>query len=427
MRISSPSAKVRRLFLALSVWAPCFFSGIARADPVGLRCEYRENPMGIDCPAPRLSWQSDSTERNWSQAAYQVLVATSTEMLRDGSADVWDSGKQTSGESVGIVYGGPALASQTRYYWSVKVWDHRGQVTQAATPAWWEMGLLAKDEWAGAKWISWDDPAEAADRAGIRWIWMPEREEGRPARRIKKIVFNRTFQLEGDPRNAALFLVAKTDFTATVNGREIRGKNGWTEFDRQDITSLLAPGENVIEVSVGFRTPKRIGLAGLVKIEHDDGRIDRIPTDNAWQVREDGATAFDTAQVIGGLDDPEFGGPTAPGDLPGAAARFRRDFELTKAVARARLYVTALGNYRMFINGTRIGADELTPEFTNYNKRIIYQTYDVTSQLQRGENAIAALLGDGWFGSGLGWDGERFYFMPGPTRLLPASGEMKPR
>ena len=118
------------------------------------------------------------------------------------------------------------------------------------------------------------------------------------------------------------------------------------------------------------------------------------------------------------LNDSKFGGPATPGELPGPAANFRRDFKISKSVERARLYVTALGSYRMSVNGSRVGTDVLTPEFTNYNKRIVYQTYDVTALLQSGENVVAAVLGDGWFGSGLGWTGERFYFMPGPTRLL---------
>jgi len=203
-----------------------------------------------------------------------------------------------------------------------------------------------------------------------------------------------------------------------VNGKPIRGKNAWSEFDRQDITSLLVTGQNVVEVSVAYKTPKLVGLAGLVKIEREDGGIERVPTNDSWEYLEGDVTGSARAREIGELDDPKFGGPTTPGDLPGAAARLRRDFEISKTVTRARLYVSALGSYRMFLNGARIGADLLTPEFTDYNKRVVYQTYDVTPHLRAGKNAIAALLGDGWFGSALGWTGERFYFMTGPTKLI---------
>src|SRR3954451_9011597 len=83
-------------------------AALAQAAPVKLRCDYRENPLGIDDTTPHFSWQSDNTDRNWRQSAYQILVASSGENLLAGSADVWDSGKQASDESIGIAYSGPA-------------------------------------------------------------------------------------------------------------------------------------------------------------------------------------------------------------------------------------------------------------------------------------------------------------------------------
>ncbi len=90
------------------VVAIIILASAASATPVHLRCEYLKNPLGINKAAPHLSWQSDSGERNWKQAAYEILVASSADRLRTGKADVWDSGKVDSAESVGISYGGPA-------------------------------------------------------------------------------------------------------------------------------------------------------------------------------------------------------------------------------------------------------------------------------------------------------------------------------
>ena len=106
------------------------------AAPLHLRCEYLENPLGIDKASPHLSWQSDGPERNWRQASYEILVASSAELLRAGKADIWDSGKTTSAESVGIVYHGPRLESRKRYSWKVRVWDAGGQVSESLEPAW---------------------------------------------------------------------------------------------------------------------------------------------------------------------------------------------------------------------------------------------------------------------------------------------------
>ncbi len=159
-------SKLIAAFMAIALLSPAVY-----AAPVHLRCEYLENPLGIDVATPHLSWQSDNTERNWRQLAYEVLVG-SEESLRAGAADVWDSGKVDSTESVGIVYRGPALQSRQRYYWKVRVWDGAGAVSESTGKAWWETGLLRAADWK-AKWIRWKNPEGDADRLGIRWIWLP--------------------------------------------------------------------------------------------------------------------------------------------------------------------------------------------------------------------------------------------------------------
>ena len=75
----------------------------------------------------------------------------------------------------------------------------------------------------------------------------------------------------------------------------------------------------------------------------------------------------------------------------------RRSFRTTSRIARARAYVTARGLYELHVNGKRVGADRLTPGWTDYGKRIAYQVYDVTELLRQGENALGAILGDGWY------------------------------
>ncbi|MDQ1300704.1 MAG: alpha-L-rhamnosidase, partial [Chloroflexota bacterium] len=85
----------------------------------------------------------------------------------------------------------------------------------------------------------------------------------------------------------------------------------------------------------------------------------------------------------------------------------RREFKLDGAIKTARVYVTSLGLYELHLNGQRVGEDVLTPGWTAYDKRIQYQTYDVTGRLHAGENAIGALLGDGWYRGWLGFEGNR--------------------
>ena len=403
----------------------CALSGmLAQGAPVKLRCDYRENPLGMDDTALHFSWQSDNSERNWRQSAYQILVASSAENLQGGNADVWDSGKQSSDESVGIAYGGPALQSRKRYYWIVRVWDANGQESQPSENAWWEMGLLQKSDWS-ARWITRTDPEAAADRAGIRWIWPAGQNELQAVPK-SVFVFQTMVKLKEKPKDAALFVIARGDFKAQVNGVLVGAKHNWHEFDREDMTDFLKPGKNTIDIEVTVAEPNEFGpdagaktvkaaLAALVKIRRPDGAVVRVFTDSKWKVRAQNESKWKKSAVVAELDASKLD-PVPP--LPSPAALLRRDFEVTKSVTSARLYVTALGSYRMFLNGQPVGDDLLTPGFTDYSKRVQYQTYDVTKQVASGKNALAAILGEGWFGSGMTWSGQAYFFQPPPVRLL---------
>ena len=91
----------------------------------------------------------------------------------------------------------------------------------------------------------------------------------------------------------------------------------------------------------------------------------------------------------------------------GPAPMLRRAFTLERPVRSARLYVTSLGLYEVELNGHRVGADAFTPGWTSYNTRLQYQTYDVTSLLVAGGNAIGATLGDGWYRGHLGFNDQQ--------------------
>lgn len=107
------------------------------AEVRGLRCEYRENPLGIDVAKPRLSWILDSGR----QTAYQVVVA-----------GVWDSGKVASDQSVGVEYAGKPLSSGTLYEWKVRTWDGDGKPSNWSKTATFVTGKLNSGDWRG-HWI----------------------------------------------------------------------------------------------------------------------------------------------------------------------------------------------------------------------------------------------------------------------------------
>jgi alpha-L-rhamnosidase len=397
------------------------WAGLAAwAKPVHLRCEYLANPLAIDADVPRLSWQSDNAERNWRQSAYEILVGSSATVLDANKADVWDSGKIDSDDSVGIAYAGPALESRRRYYWKVRMWDTAGNVSESSETAWWEMGLLHPSDWR-AQWIRWLNPDEEADRVGLRWIWI----SGQDAFAVPpqtEVEFRAMIKLREKPTDAALVIAARHSFIARVNGEPVGEKSKWEAFDRLDITNNLIVGKNSIEITVvappsdddaSAKKAVFAGLAALIKIMRADGSVIRLPTNEHWQARLKSNKRWAPVRVVAELADKRLGNPSP---LPQPAACLRRSFPVSKKLKSARLYVTALGSYRVFLNGTRVGDDVLTPGFTDYRKRVLYQTYDVTSLLRSGQNAIGAILGDGWYGSPLTWAGAHI-FSP-PDRLL---------
>ena len=215
-----------------------------------LRWDGRERPLGLIQFEPRLRWVVTAAKRGQSQTAYQVLVASEPGKLQPGRADVWDSRKVASGESINIRYGGPAPQARQRAYWTVRVWDRDDRPSAFAPAAWWEMGLY-DEEWEG------------------QWI-----------------------------------------------GRR--------------------------------------------------------------------------------------GGSAAANALDRSVTHLRKSFVLDGAVARARLYASAFGVYEISLNGRRAGEDVLAPGFTDYHKRVLFQTHDVTSMLQRGENVLGAIVAGGWCTAGLG-------------------------
>ena len=252
LHLSLPRS-VRTLILQLLAVAAVFatvspaFS--AALEATQLKCEYRSNPLGIETRQPRFSWVLESAIRAQRQSACQILAATAPAKLAHGKADLWDSGKMSSSESLNVVYRGKPLQTGQRVYWKVRVWDRDGKASDYSEPAWFEMALLNPGDWQ-AQWIT---------------------------------------------------------------------------------------GES------------------------------------QWPIPE--AEAFN--------------------DHP--SPLLRKEFNLDKPIARARAYVTGLGYYELRLNGERVGDQMLDPGWTTFSKRVLYSTYDVTKQLQKGGNAVGLMLGNGWY------------------------------
>ena len=156
-----------------------FATANGRADslaPTSLHCDDLANPAGVDFQQPALSWVLNPGERGRAQSAYEILVASSTDILGTDMADLWDSGEVKSSQSIQVRYAGKPLVSSGRYFWKVRIRDEQGNVSGWSEPASWTMGLLDPGDWQ-AKWIGLDQPTQTNGRSpdGTLACWRSRR------------------------------------------------------------------------------------------------------------------------------------------------------------------------------------------------------------------------------------------------------------
>ncbi len=387
-----------------------------------LRAEYRVNPLGIDVAQPRLDWLLGSSTRGRKQSAYRILVASSPDLLAGGRGDLWDTGKVVSDQTAQIPYAGAPLADRQRAWWKVQAWDENGQATAWSAPAWWERGLTAGD-WQ-AKWIA--SPVPRASVADAQWIWFPEGDPLASAPAGERY-FRRTFTLPAGASvaDATCTLVVDDEFELFVNGKSLGYEKHWQDIKRFRIGEFLNPGApNVIAVRAVNTSQSPAGFIGDFDVSPSTGAPLHFTTDAGWKSSSSAATGWQNP----GFDDGGWpaaraltafgGGPWGTVPRAGSPAAYLRTHFSGGKIKRARIYATALGLYQLWLNGRRVGADELTPGFTDYRKRVQVQTYDVTALLNDGDNAVGAVVADGWFNGKVGFLDRGDFFGTGPNRLL---------
>jgi len=238
--------------LLMGVWTASA-SGSVMVDD--LRCCNLINPEGI--ASPLLSWKIKTSTEGVSQAAWEVEIASTKELLENGKADVWKSGKQESDEQFGIKPTTDHFAEATGYFWHVRIWDNDQKISPWSSVASFSIGLLNEQSWK-APWITYDRTADTS---------LP--------------YFRKVFRLNN-------------------------------------------------------------GNAPLVK---------------------------------------------------------------------AIVYFCGLGAGELYLNGQKIDSTRfLDPAQTNYEQYALYTAFDVTSRLQKGENCLGVMLGNGWFSQDAAWKGARFSY-----------------
>lgn len=366
----------------------------------------RRDPLGIDDPRPRLSWRMTGSE-GAVQTAYQIMVASTLKKLRASDADLWDSGRVQSADCTGVAYAGDALASRQRCFWRVRVWDHAQRASGWSAPASWEMGLLDETDWVG-DWLAVEGPIERDDReAGVRWV------SGTTAARAQPCAFRLTFRSGAGEGLLTVMADGKLSRLA-LDGRPIplpeRDPNGYGDPPAVAFPLILGPGDHTLTAEVvtrGGPSGEGVGSIGAqLRIPAPDGGLARIV--DGWETRAKGQDGWTPAPPRD--SQPHFPWPPTPARL------LRRAFRLSGKPGVARLYVSALGGYRLWINGRRVSDDELQSEGSEYRRHVPYRTYDVTALLREGDNVIGAIVGDGFYASYQSPDG-RYAYGPAPRRL----------
>jgi alpha-L-rhamnosidase len=379
-----------------------------------LRCEYRVNPVGLDVAAPRLSWVLEGDGRGLRQTAYHVLVAASPEALAAGRGDLWDSGQVASDATIHVEYAGRPLQSRMAAHWKVRVWDQDGRVTAWSEPAAWTMGLLDHADWQ-ARWI--------ADAASVETNQARRPHNGYHSAFVGSADTRQRVTLDlGQARRFAalrLWPARPYDWQPDTPGFLFPLRFQLEVADLADFADARVvldqtaadvpnPGANAWLARCEPATARHVRLTVTRLRERDAGQF-------AFALAElellDGETNAAAGAVVRGLDTIESGGwartnlvdgvtqTVPPGAGPGAlpATLVRKSFTVEGPVRRATAYASALGLYEFRLNGRRVGDDLLAPEWTSYRRRVQYQVHDVTALLQPGTNAVAALLGEGWY------------------------------
>ena len=309
---NSCRSPVAHTLLAVAASALFAVANAASVAPVNLKCEYLENPIGIDAAKPRLSWvlvPTQPTARGQRQTGYRILVASSPEILRRDKGDVWDSGMVESDNSQHVVYEGKRLRSNQECYWKVRVRDERRTLSPWSKPARWTTGILDASDWS-AKWIG-------TGQSFVRKQGWPPPDNTMPDPWLRRV-----FVLDAVPKRAIIHVASVGYHELYVNGKRVgdgvlapctTDHTKRARYVTYEIAELLRRGTNVIGLWLGtswsifppYQTtdkPAAPIVLAQADIEFGNGRSTRIITDDQWKWHPSPNT------LIGMWDFTNFGG-----------------------------------------------------------------------------------------------------------------------
>lgn len=253
-----------------------------------LKTEYKVNPIGLGCSAPRLSWsiESEDGKRGLVQTSYRIKCAASQADLINSSDLLWDSGIVQSESSTHVEYKGKPLESGQRVYWRVVVAGNDGLKPKWSESSYWEMGILDNSEWV-AKWIETGVAEDVSDSVPCPYL-------------------RHSVCLEKDVVKAVVYISALGLYELRFNGQKVGDQlftPGWTSYEKRvqyqvfDITTLVRKGENVVGAILGdgwYRSyfgwegkknlyGEKTALMAQIRLSYTDGSTGLIKTDGSWK------------------------------------------------------------------------------------------------------------------------------------------------
>ena len=263
----------------LSVLAFALGLNAVAQEATDLRTEGMKEPLGIDNTVPHFSWKITS-EQPFCQEAYELEVATSPTLLKEGKPDIWASGQVGSPQQVMVAYAGTPLKARQLYYWRVRSGD-------------------------GEKWTPWSTPQRFSTGIvkpeGMRGTYI-----GLGLGEKQSILVRKTFQADKKTGTALLYVNSLGYHEAYLNGKPVSQAvltPAVSQMDRRsqivtyDVTPLIKKGKNtlVIWAASGWykKNTFRAAFEGpLVCADLDlqtaEGNITLTETDATWQGRPGG-------------------------------------------------------------------------------------------------------------------------------------------
>jgi alpha-L-rhamnosidase len=377
---------------------------------VNLRCEYLNNPLGIDIQHPRLSWELISDANNKKQKAYQILVSTDSAALTLDKADAWDSKKKVGATTNQIAYQGKQLKPFTLYFWKVRVWDETGAPSSWSQIAHFLVGPFSQKDWT-AQWIGEKETPVAPEN--VYYIHTGYRSENSNKADVNKWIIidlgaeqsfdeiklyplqknEKLFPLRFGIETASNNKFSKSTVLADESGNDVTvqestpyakkfsaAKGRYIRLKVTKLPLIKEPnyGYGLAEIEV-LSNGKNIALNKQVQVS------DYMVEHGNWEAN----LLTDGYLRPTGLNNYFANIPPSP--------LLRKEIAVNKKIKRAFYYASAQGIYEAHINGKKVGNQIFAPEFTDYDNHLQYQTFDVSNLLQNGTNVLGTILADGWY------------------------------